>query len=60
MAREERNVGAGSIEYELTMHLERAHELAERARRASAALNEQLARAREIADQIMGVAEENK
>ena len=37
------------IEHELTMHLERAHVLAERARRANGNATEEINRAREIA-----------
>jgi hypothetical protein len=37
------------LEQELTMHLERAHELGERLRRSNTAVEEQLRRTRQIA-----------
>ena len=40
------------IEHELTMHLERAHELAERAKRSNGAVQQEINRAREIADAL--------
>lgn len=40
------------IEHELTMHLERAHELAERAQRSNDAVQHEIDRAREIADRL--------
>jgi hypothetical protein len=40
------------IEHQLTMHLERAHELAERAKRANGAAQQEINRAREIADAL--------
>ncbi len=40
------------IEHELTMHLERAHELAERAKRANGVVQQEIDRAREIADAL--------
>jgi hypothetical protein len=54
--RDRRIVGDGSIEHELTMHLEKAHELAERAKRSNGLLLEQLERACEIAAELRGVA----
>ena len=42
----------GTLEHELTRHLERAHELGERAKESNSALVEQLRRAREIADEL--------
>lgn len=42
----------GTLEHELTQHLERAHELGERAKESNSALVEQLRRAREIADEL--------
>jgi len=42
----------GTLEHELTQHLERAHELGERAKESNDALVEQLRRAREIADEL--------
>ena len=46
--------GIGPIEHELTMHLERAHELAERAQRSNDAVQHQIDRALEIADRLRG------
>jgi hypothetical protein len=40
------------IEHELTMHLERAHELAERAKRANGNARHEIERARAIADAL--------
>ena len=42
----------GPIEHELTMHLERAHELAERAKRSNGAVRHEIDRAREIANAL--------
>ena len=42
----------GTLEHELTQHLERAHELGERAKESNDALVEQLRRAGEIADEL--------
>ena len=44
----------GPIEHELTMHLERAHELAERAQRSNDVVQQEIERAMEIADRIRG------
>ena len=44
--------GNGGIEHELTVHLERAHDLARRAKASNSALQEQLRRAQEIADEL--------
>jgi hypothetical protein len=41
--------GMSDLEQELTMHLERAHELGERLRRSNTAVEEQLRRTRQIA-----------
>ena len=43
----------GPIEHQLTMHLERAHELGERAKRSNGAVQNEIARAREIADHLI-------
>jgi hypothetical protein len=40
------------IEHELTMHIERAHELSERAQRANTAVQHEMERARAIADEL--------
>ena len=46
--------GIGPIEHALTMHLERAHELAERAQRSNDAVQHEIDRAMEIADRLRG------
>ncbi len=48
--REERSIAP--IEHELTMHIERAHELSERARRSNTAVQHDMERARAIADEL--------
>ena len=40
------------IEFELTMHLERAHELGERAKRSNGAVQQEIDRARDIANTL--------
>jgi hypothetical protein len=40
------------IELELTMHLERAHELGERAKQSNGAVQEEIDRARQIANAL--------
>ena len=49
-AREERSISP--IEHELTMHIERAHELSERAQRSNTAMQHEMERARAIADEL--------
>ena len=44
----------GPIEHQLTMHLERAHELAERAQRSNDVVQHEIDRAMEIADRLRG------
>jgi hypothetical protein len=44
--------GFGPIEHRLTMHLERAHELGERAKRANGAVQHEIERAQEIAHRL--------
>lgn len=44
--------GITPIEHELTMHLERAHELAERAQKANGNAQHEIERARAIADEL--------
>jgi hypothetical protein len=44
----------GPIEHRLTMHLERAHELAERAQRSNDAVQHEIDRALEIFDRLRG------
>jgi hypothetical protein len=46
--------GIGPIEHQLTLHLERAHELSERAQRANDAAQHEIDRALEIAEDICG------
>jgi hypothetical protein len=46
--------GIGPIEHELTMHLERAHELAERAQRSNDVVQHEIDRALEIVDRVRG------
>ena len=46
--------GIGPVEHELTVHLEKAHELARRARHANDAVQAEIDRALEIADQLVG------
>lgn len=43
------------LEHELTLRLERAHELGERVRRSQDAVEEQLRLTRQIADTLRGV-----
>ena len=50
--------GMTEFEQELTMHLERAHELGRRAKQSNDALEEELRRTREIADNLRDVAED--
>ena len=45
-------LGIGPVEHELTLHLERAHELGERAARSNDAAQLEIARARQIAEEI--------
>ena len=42
----------GPIEHELSLHLERAHELAERAQRSNDAVQHEIDRALEISDRL--------
>jgi hypothetical protein len=44
------------LEHELTMHLERAHELGERLRRSNTVVEEELRRTRQIAVTLRNVA----
>jgi hypothetical protein len=44
----------GPIEHRLTMHLERAHELAEQAQRSNDAVQHEIDRALEIFDRLRG------
>ena len=51
---------AHGIEHELTLHLERANDLSERAKRANDAAQREIERAREIANQLRGVSSESE
>jgi hypothetical protein len=55
-----RQIGSGmsDLEQELTLHLERAHELGERVRRSNTAVEEQLRLTRQIAVTLKNVADE--
>ncbi len=44
----------GPLEHQLTMHLERAHELAERAQRSNDVVQHEIDRALEIVDRFRG------
>ena len=55
----ERDNGRLGIEEELTLHLERASELSERAKRANDAAQHEIDRAREICDELRGVSSES-
>jgi ABC-type sugar transport system ATPase subunit len=44
--------GIAPLEHELTMHLERAHELAERAQKANGNAQQEIERARAIANEL--------
>jgi methyl-accepting chemotaxis protein len=48
------------IEHELTLRLERASDLSERAKRANDAAQHEIERALEIADQLRGVSSESE
>ena len=48
------------IEHELTLHLERASDLSERAKRANDAAQHEIERAMEIADELRGVSSESE
>jgi len=48
------------IEHELTLRLERASDLAERAKRANDAVRHEIDRALEIADELRGVSQKSE
>ena len=50
--RESLDGGIGSLEHQLTIHLERAHELAERAQRSNDVVQHEIDRALEIVDRF--------
>jgi hypothetical protein len=56
----DRNAPTYGIEHELTLHLERASDLSERAKRANDAAQLQIERALEIADELRGVSSESE
>jgi hypothetical protein len=50
--RKAHELGLGPVEHELTIRLERAHELGKRAARSNGAAQLEIARAREIAEEL--------
>jgi DNA anti-recombination protein RmuC len=58
MGTRDRDDTTSGIEHELTLHLERASDLSQRAKRANDAAQHEIERAREIADQLRGVSSE--
>ena len=56
---EDRETFTYGIEHELTLRLERASDLSERAKRANDAAQHEIERAREIADELRGVSSES-
>jgi hypothetical protein len=56
----DRDAFTHGIEHELTLHLERASDLSERAKRANDAAQHEIERALEIADQLRGVSSESQ
>ncbi len=59
MRGEEPDSGRLAIEEELTLHLERAAELSERAQRANDAAQHEIDRALQICDELRGVSSES-
>lgn len=55
-----RDAFTNGIEQELTLHLERASDLSERAKRANDAAQHEIERALEIADELRGVSSESE
>ena len=55
MGTRDRDAFTNGIEHELTLHLERASDLSERAKRANDAAQQEIVRALEIADELRGV-----
>ena len=60
METRERDGISHGIEHELTLRLERASDLSERAKRANDAAQHEIDRALEIADQLRGVSSESE
>ena len=56
----ERDMFAHGIEHELTLRLERASDLSERAKRANDAAQHEIDRALQIADELRGVSSESE
>jgi hypothetical protein len=50
--RREEDWHSGPVEHELSLHLERAHELAERLKRSNDAAEQEIERAREIVERL--------
>jgi signal transduction histidine kinase len=59
MARRERDAVMQGVEHELTMRLERATDLSERAKRANDAAQHEIERALQIADELRDVSRES-
>jgi hypothetical protein len=59
MGTPDRHTFTHDIEQELTLHLERASDLSERAKRANDAAQHEIDRAMEIADELRGVSSES-
>jgi hypothetical protein len=60
MGTPDRDAFTHGIEHELTLHLERASDLSERAKRANDAAQHEIDRALEIADELRGVSSESE
>jgi len=60
MGTRDRHAFTSGIEHELTLHLERASDLSERAKRANDAAQHEIDRALEIADELRGVSSESE
>jgi len=60
MGTDGRDVVTHGIEHELTLRLERASDLSERAKRANDAAQHEIDRALEIADELRGVSSESE
>ena len=56
----ERDIFVHGIEHELTLRLERASDLSERAKRANDAAQHEIERALQIADELRGVSSESE
>jgi hypothetical protein len=60
MGMPERDIFVHGIEHELTLRLERASDLSERAKRANDAAQHEIDRALQIADELRGVSSESE